>query len=147
MTLSPTSLQRLTRPEKENLAQLLAEKARRAAPLLLRAKLREPHPEQRRFIESTAKRKVIRAGRRGGKTVGVAILAVQAFIAGRRVLYATPTQEQLDRFWHEVRAALQAPIDAGLLYKNETLHIIERLGTENRIRAKSAWNADTLRGD
>jgi len=147
MTYSLDSLLRLPRAQKEQAAQLLAEKARRAATPKLTAQLREPHPEQRRFIESAAKRKVIRAGRRGGKTVGVAILAVREFIAGRRVLYATPTQEQLDRFWHEVRAALQDEIDAGRLYKNETLHIIERLGTENRIRAKSAWNADTLRGD
>src|SRR3990170_2488296 len=148
MIYSLDSLLALPRQEREQAALLLAEKARRAAlPPQVTARLREPHPEQRRFIESAAKRKVIRAGRRGGKTVGVAILAVREFIAGRRVLYATPTQEQLDRFWHEVRAALQDEIDAGRLYKNETLHIIERVGTENRIRAKSAWNADTLRGD
>jgi phage terminase large subunit-like protein len=34
-----------------------------------------------------------------------------------------------------------------VLTKNETLHVIERPGTEQRIRAKTAWNADTLRGD
>ena len=147
MIYSLDSLLALPRQEREQAALLLAEKARRAALPKLTAQLREPHPEQRRFIESIAKRKVIRAGRRGGKTVGVAILAVLGFLAGRRILYATPTQEQLDRFWHEVKAALQAPIDAGQLYKNETLHIIERVGTENRIRAKSAWNDDTLRGD
>jgi len=38
-------------------------------------------------------------------------------------------------------------IDAGVLYKNETDHIIELTGTEQRIRAKTAYNADTLRGD
>jgi hypothetical protein len=46
-----------------------------------------------------------------------------------------------------VKQALQEPIDAGVLYKNETRHIIEVSGTEQRIRAKTAWNADTLRGD
>jgi len=109
--------------------------------------LRTPHRRQREFIRSTAKRKVVRAGRRGGKTTGVAILAIEAFLAGRRILYATPTQEQVDRFWQEVKAALEAPIDAGVFYKNETRHIIDRTGTEQRIRAKTAWNADTLRGD
>lgn len=107
----------------------------------------KPHDQQRRFIDSGAKRKIIRAGRRGGKTVGVAILAVNAFTAGRRVLYAAPTQEQIDRFWTEVKRALEHPIDSGALYKNETLHIIEVPGTENRIRAKTAWDADSLRGD
>jgi phage terminase large subunit-like protein len=43
--------------------------------------------------------------------------------------------------------ALAEPIDAGVFHKNETLHIIERPGTEQRIRAKTAWNAETLRGD
>ena len=113
----------------------------------LRVTLRRPHPEQRLFIESRAKRKVIRAGRRGGKTCGIAILAVKAFLAGRRVLYATPTQEQVGAFWFEVKRALAAPIDAGVFRANESTHTIELPGTQQRIRAKTAWNSDTLRGD
>ena len=106
-----------------------------------------PHGEQRRFIRHPAKRKIIRAGRRGGKTVGMAIIATENFLNGRRILYAAPTQDQLDRFWTEVTKALLEPIAAGAYYKNETKHIIELRGTEQRIRAKTAWNADTLRGD
>lgn len=106
-----------------------------------------PHPKQREFIESTAKRKIIRAGRRSGKTVGNSIYAVERFLQGKRVLYATPTAEQIGRFWSTVTQALYEPIKAGIFYKNETEHIIELIGTEQRIRAKTAWNADTLRGD
>lgn len=113
----------------------------------LEVRLPKAHEEQRRFIYSPAKRKVIRAGRRGGKTVGAAILAVRAFLKGRRVLYATPTSDQIDRFWHECKKALAQPIDEGIFYKNETRHIIEFSGTSQRIRAKTAWNADSLRGD
>lgn len=113
----------------------------------LTIRLRKPHPEQAAFIRSGAKRKVVRAGRRSGKTVGVATLAVQRFLSGRRVLYAVPVQDQVDRFWFEVKRALAEPIDAGLFRKNETEHVIERAGTLARIRAKTAWNADTLRGD
>jgi len=109
--------------------------------------LKRPHNRQQAIIDSPAKRKVVRAGRRGGKTTVAAIIAVQRFLAGRRILYATPTQEQVDRFWHEVKSALEAPIDAGVFYKNETRHIIELPGSDQRIRAKTAWNADTLRGD
>ncbi len=105
------------------------------------------HPKQRAFVKSEAKRKVVRAGRRGGKTTGAATLAVRAFLGGRRVLYAVPTQEQVDRFWFECKRALAEPLDIGLFYKNETRHIIERPSTEQRIRGKTAWNADTLRGD
>lgn len=111
------------------------------------ARLRKPHPQQRDFIESTAKREIIRAGRRSGKTTGAATLAVKAFLAGRRVLYAVPTEEQVGKFWFEVCRALQEPIDTGAFYKNETTHVVEISRTENRIRAKTAWDADSLRGD
>jgi hypothetical protein len=110
-------------------------------------RLKRPHAKQQPFIDSPAKRKVIRAGRRGGKTTGIAIYALKRFLEGKRVLYATPTQEQIDRFWEECKRALREPIKAGVLYKNETRHIIEVAGTENRIRAKTAWDADSLRGD
>jgi hypothetical protein len=116
-------------------------------PVVYKIHQRPPHDQQQRFIDSPAKRKVIRAGRRSGKTTGIAILAVKTFVEKRRVLYAAPTQEQIDRFWEEIKRALREPIAAGYLYKNETRHIIEVEGTENRIRAKTAWDADSLRGD
>jgi hypothetical protein len=110
-------------------------------------KLRNPHPKQVEFITSPAKRKIIRAGRRGGKTVGIAILAIKSFLAGKRALYAAPTSEQTDRFWFEVNKALSEIVDAKLYHKNEIERYIEKPGTENRIKAKTAWNANTLRGD
>src|SRR3989304_2887494 len=106
-----------------------------------------PHAAQQRFIRSEAKRKIIRAGRRSGKTVGISIYAVQKFLEKRRVLYAAPTSEQIGRFWTTVSRAFHSAISGGVLYKNETERIIEFPGTENRIKAKTAWNADTLRGD
>ena len=109
--------------------------------------LPRPHAKQQLFLRSRAKRKVVKAGRRAGKTVGVGIFGVEAFLWGGRVLSAVPTQDQMDRFWTTVKLALAAPIDAGVYHKNETLHLIEVPGTEQRTRAKTAWNADTLRGD
>lgn len=110
-------------------------------------RLPKPHGKQALFIDSTAKRIVVRAGRRGGKTVGVAIRAVRRFLAGRRVLYGSPTSEQIQRFWATVTRALDEPIRAGVFKKNESDHTIELVGTEQRIKAKTCWNADTLRGD
>lgn len=107
----------------------------------------EPHEKQKLFMRSPAKRKVVKAGRRGGKTTGAGTLAVEKFLAGRRVLYAVPTIDQVERFWTVVCNALAEPIRAGVLRKNETMHTIEVPGTEQRIKAKTAWNADTLRGD
>ncbi len=109
--------------------------------------LPRPHLRQEEFVHSTKKRIVIRAGRRGGKTVGVAIRAVERFLQGRRQLYAAPTSEQVGKFWYEVTGALAPLIRLGILKKNESEQYIEKPGTEQRIKAKTAWNADTLRGD
>lgn len=110
-------------------------------------RLRKPHAEQERFIKSSAPRRIVRAGRRSGKTTGAAVLALDHFLNGGRVLYATPTAEQVDRFWFEVKRALVELVDTGVFYKNESRHIIDLRGTEQRIRAKTAWDADSLRGD
>ncbi len=111
------------------------------------AHLRPPTEKQALFVDSKSKRIIIRAGRRGGKTVGVAIKALVAFLDGKRVLYAAPTSEQTDAFWFEITLALAEEITAGGYVHNKTERYIERPGTKNRIRAKTAWDADSLRGD
>jgi len=110
-------------------------------------KLRSPHTKQEEIRQSLAKRKIVRAGRRGGKTVIAATICVDKFLEGLRPLYATPTSDQLETWWFEVKRAMAEPIDAGIYKKNETEHTIEREGTKNRIKGKTAWNADMLRGD
>ncbi len=77
----------------------------------------------------------------------MAIKGIQGFLSGRRVLYAAPTGEQTDKFWYEVVTALFPLLETGQYKLNETERYIERVGTENRIKAKTAWNANTLRGD
>jgi len=109
--------------------------------------LRKPHEKQLEFIQSSSKRKIIRAGRRSGKTVGIAIWAVQRFLKGRRVLYTAPTGEQTDKFWYEITKALRPLTAIGVYKKNESEQFIEKPFTENRIKAKTAWNANTMRGD
>lgn len=111
--------------------------------------LPKPHAKQLEFISSKAKRKCICAGRRVGKTTGVSIDAANKFLAHRRVLYAAPTQEQTDAFWKAVTRYLAPLVDAKVVYKNETERVLEMRSVKPmpRIRAKTAWNADTLRGD
>ncbi len=104
-------------------------------------------PEQKELVESARKRKMVRAGRRGGKTTSAATLTVNHFAKGGRVLYAVPVVDQLEKWWKEVLWSLRELINAGRVYKNETEHVIEFRGTDNRIKGKTAWNADTLRGD
>lgn len=104
------------------------------------------HAKQIEFVTSKAKRKCIVAGRRSGKTMGVSGDAANDLIKGRRVLYAAPTADQTSTFWGRVKRFLREPIEAGVIYKNETDRVLEIKGG-GRIRAKTAWDADSLRGD
>jgi len=61
-------------------------------------RLREPHDRQREILDSPAKRRMIRAGRRGGKTTGSGIIAVKVFLNEDRVLCAAPTEDQISSF-------------------------------------------------
>lgn len=113
----------------------------------LAVRLKQPHDKQTAFMRSKAKRKVICAGRRVGKTTGMAIYAVERMLDGRRVLEAAPTADQTNAFWAECKRSLAEPIAAGVIYKNETERILEIPGGKGRIRTKTAWDADSLRGD
>src|SRR3990167_6579638 len=103
------------------------------------------HPKQMEVIQSPAKRKVIVAGRRGGKTRTVGDLAIRYFLDGKRVLEAAPKFDQTTVFWRYVKNALREPISAGVMKKNESTRTIEMNG--NWLRAMTAWDADTLRSD
>lgn len=104
------------------------------------------HPKQAAFMHSPAKRRVIVAGRRGGKTTACAILAVDAMLNGRRVLEAAPTADQTGAFWEACRRYVQPLITANIIRKNETERLLE-MPTGGRIRCKTAHDADSLRGD
>ena len=113
----------------------------------IKINLPRPHSKQAEFVDCPAKFIVVKAGRRGGKTKGFAIRAVKRFLKGRRQIYAAPTARQVKRFWVTVCRALRPLIDAGVLHKNETEHLIEFPGTDVSIQAQTAWNSNTLRGD
>lgn len=105
-----------------------------------------PHEKQLAIRQSTAKRQILCAGRRGGKTTLAALVAIEKALAGRRVLLASPTQEQADAFWDKCKTWLADAIDTGHVYKNESRRLLT-FPNGGRVRAKTAWNADTLRGD
>lgn len=109
-------------------------------------RLPRPYPLQEAFISSPAKRRVICAGRRAGKTTGLAVLAVRKFLAGHQILEAAPIALQTNTFWRACKKALVAPIKAGAIYKNETDRVLIAPGG-GRITARTAHHADSLRGD
>lgn len=111
-----------------------------------RITLPRPHEKQRAFLDSNAKRKVIVAGRRGGKTTGVSMLAAKMAMDGHRVLEAAPVADQTNAFWEAVKGYYAEPIARKVVHKNETDRLIE-FPNGGRIRCKTAHDADTLRGD
>lgn len=99
--------------------------------------LPKPHAKQEEFIGHPAKRKVVRAGRRGGKTVGAADLAVERFLKGHRILYGVPVTEQLNRFWTTVVRALEEPIKKKFLGKMKRSILLNFLGQSNGLKLKA----------
>ena len=104
------------------------------------------HPKQQAIKDSKAKRKVLVTGRRFGKTTLNAELAIIGMLAGKRVLEAAPTAFQTDAFWNECKRALVNLIHAKVVVKNETDRSLEFV-KGGRITSKTAWDADSLRGD
>jgi len=106
-----------------------------------------PHAKQAAIMHHPAKRKVICAGRRFGKTHMAAAEGVERALEGRRVVFASTTQDQVDTFWELARAWLDPMVKARLIYKNESKRLMEIRHNGGRLKAKTAWNADTMRGD
>jgi hypothetical protein len=107
-----------------------------------------PHPKQKEFVTSSHKRKIIRAGRRSGKTTGSAIMAVLAFLEGKSVDYGAPVIDQSSKFWHEVVMALAEPLEFGVFRKMESERKIFKPETEPEqyIHCHTVWNPDVMRG-
>jgi terminase large subunit-like protein len=105
------------------------------------------YPRQQAIADAPARRKVVCAGRRVGKTTAAAAVGVTRFLAGRQVLFASPTQEQVDVFWDKCKLWLDADLHAGRVIKNETRRLLTMPGAPGRLRAKTAYDADSLRGD
>lgn len=106
--------------------------------------LPEPYALQAEIIKHPAKRKIICAGRRAGKTIMAARMAVDAFLDGKRVLLSSTSQDQADAFWEYIVEWLQPLIQSKTVYKNEVRRIL-RLET-GRVQVKTGSNPNALRG-
>ena len=74
------------------------------------------------------------------------MIGARGMVEGKRVLYAAPKETQTEAFWGLVKGHFGPEIGKGLLYKNETLRLLEMPGFGS-IRAKTGFDADTLRSD
>jgi hypothetical protein len=116
--------------------------------------LPEPYDLQREIALHPAKRKVICAGRRAGKTTLAARMAVggdksngfgNGLLDGKRVLLSSTSQDQADIFWEYITNWLAPLYGYPAFYKNEVKRII-RLG-KGQIKVKTGSNPDALRSD
>lgn len=108
--------------------------------------LPQPYPLQAEIIAHPASRKVICAGRRAGKTTLAALLAIERFLSGERILLTSTTQDQADAFWDKAKGWLAPAVEVGLVTKNESRRLLH-FPNGGRIRVKTGRNPDVLRGD
>lgn len=73
-----------------------------------------------------------------------AYAAVRAALSGRGVLYTAPTADQTDAFWAAVSWYVAPLVGGPAARRNETRREVT-LTAGGNIRARTAWNADTLR--
>lgn len=111
-------------------------------------------PLQAEIMAHTAKRKVVCAGRRAGKTTLAAALAITRLIDHHeKILITSRTQDQADAFWDRAKAWLHEWIAAGIIIKNEARRLLSYRAPDGtgkivgRIRVKTGSNPDVLRGD
>jgi phage terminase large subunit-like protein len=115
---------------------------------MIDVKLPKMHGEQRRIDKSTSKNKVVRAGRRGGKTTYGARKAAKQMFADRRVLLASPSQKQVDAFWEKLNAWFYYAIEAGRVLRDKQKRILTFPHPKHpgRIECRTARFPDDLRG-
>lgn len=113
----------------------------------LTIRLPKPHPKQAEIMASNAKRVVVCAGRRFGKTTLAARKSIKMLLKARRTLLASTSQDQADAFWDKCKEWLAPVIEARVIEKNEQRRILTFPHNGGRIKVKTARDADTLRGD
>lgn len=107
----------------------------------------DPHPKQREIDENPAKFKLVRAGRRGGKTTHGSRKAAKKFLEGRRQMLASPSLNQVDAFWEKLNVYFYDAIEAGAIIANKSRRIITFPGNKpGRIECRTARDANELRG-
>ena len=105
--------------------------------------LPEAYDLQLEIMNHPAKRKVICAGRRVGKTIMCGLLAVQYMMDGKRVLLSSTSQDQSDAFWEYITGWFYPLIESRTVYKNEVKHLLRYNG--GQIRVKTGRHPNTLR--
>ena len=69
--------------------------------------------------------------------MGVAILAVEKFLKGHRILYGVPVTEQLDRFWTTVIRALEEPIKKKFFIKMKLKKLLNFQAQNNELKLRA----------
>jgi hypothetical protein len=110
-------------------------------------RLPPPHPLQALIEQCAAKRIVVNAGRRAGKTYFASRKSILRANAGRRVLYCAPVFSQTQAYWDRCVEWLGPAIAVGLVRMNVTKRSLLFIKSGGRIVAKTASRPDHLRGD
>jgi hypothetical protein len=113
---------------------------------LISIELPKPHDQQEEVLNSSAKRAVIVAGRRAGKTTLAAIKSIRSAVKGQKVIYATPIAKQARTYWNRVVDLLAPAIQIGWIEKSETTRTLT-FSNGGYIVCQTAHDPDSLRSD
>ena len=107
-----------------------------------------PHENQGKIVNSPARYKVVRCGRRFGKTTfAVYTLIEEALLAdGGLFFYVAPTYAQAKMIAWNMLAKAVAELPKALVTKVNEFGLYVELGHKSRIYLKGADNPDSLRG-
>jgi hypothetical protein len=105
--------------------------------------LPDPYDLQLEIMRHPAKRKVICAGRRVGKTIMCGLLAAEYMMNSKRVLLSSTSQDQSDAFWEYITGWFYPLIESRAVYKNEVKRLLRYNG--GQIRVKTGRHPNTLR--
>jgi len=99
--------------------------------------------KQLEIANHPAKRKVINAGRRGGKTTLAACIAIEGLLAGKVVMYVAPKSKQTDAFWQKCQKYVREAIQAGVIERNKSNRTLKL--NDGVVSCQTGFNADTIR--
>lgn len=108
----------------------------------LQIKLPRLYPLQKEIVEDPARFKVICAGRRVGKTILIRHVAITSLLAGKAVVYITPTFTLSDEAYDRIIEALPLQL---ITKANKSTRLIEILG-RGSIRFFSGEALSRVRG-
>lgn len=109
----------------------------------IRIRLPRPHPNQQKVLDSKAKKKVLLAGRRFGKSLIAQVISITRMLNKQKIAYVTPTFDLAKTFYNEVVKLLPTE----LITTNNKSELFIELITGGSLKFYSGESLSRFRGN